>query len=712
MSTPQPSPAPTELAPRLRSAQVGLRTDIEVHRHVFRGESSYVIRDPMTLAVHRITPQDYLIVAALSKDVPLGTVFSGLVGAGRLEEGDEEAFYRFVLSLHSLGFLSLPVPDDRSLYERREKRRRARRAARALGFLFMQIPVFNPDAFLARTGHVVAWAFSRWAVMIWGVVVGAALLLLAQNRAEFFEPLGTIFTAERLIGLWLTLVGMKVLHEFGHAYTCRLRGGEVPEMGVYLILGTPCAYVDATSSWGFTRRGDRIAVILAGIYVELFIAALAVFAWAMTSSAPIKVMAFDVVLVAGIATIVANLNPLMKFDGYYLLSDLLEIPNLRSTAQRYALSVIKRIAVGTPVIDLPYGRLTRAGLLIFGVAGALYKFTVVMGIAAVLATKAFWVGIGLAVFYAGGELCKALRGTAGFLIHGQGSMLLRLRGAVLALVLFALLPAAAVLVPVPMDVKATAVVGRATEEAQYAPMPGFIERVSVSTGDALVAGDPIASVRNDDLSSRLAEATARLEQAQIRAAAALGTDMGEFREHDRMVEASRAEVAYQRHRTLELDVLAATPGEVVACFGSSDEGRFVRPDEPIAVVVGGDWVVRAWIRAEAFAALGLAEGDRVAFRAAAIPGRTLSAVVTRVTPGGTRRLRDVALTGEGGGDIPVSPETGEASEAYYEIEATIDDPGPLPYGVTGRVLLGSKAEPVATVLWRSALRIIQRFERG
>lgn len=712
MTSPQSSHAPSELAPRLRSAQVGLRTDIEVHRHVFRGEPSYVIRDPMTLGVHRITPQDYQIVAALSKDVPLGDVFSSLVGAGRLEQGDEEAFYRFVLSLHSLGFLSLPVPDDRSLYERREKKRRAKRVARAIGFLFMQIPMVNPDAFLARTGHMVAWAFSRWAVMIWCVVVGAALLLLAQNRAEFFQPIGTIFTAERMIGLWFTLVGMKILHEFGHAYTCRLRGGEVPEIGVYLIMGTPCAYVDATSSWGFTRRVDRIAVILAGIYVELFIAALAVFVWAITPSAAVKVMAFDVVLVAGIATILANLNPLMKFDGYYLLSDVIEIPNLRSTAQRYALSVAKRIAVGTPVIDLPYGRLTRLALLVFGAAGALYKFTVVMGIAAVLATKMFWVGVGLAVFYAGGELFKALRGTAGFLIHAQESLMLRLRGAVLAFVLFALLPAAAVLLPVPMDVKASAVVGRAIEEAMYAPMPGFIDRVMVSAGDTLEAGDPIASVRNDDLSSRLAEATARLEQAQVRAAAALGTDLAEFREHDRMVEASRAEVAYQQNRTLELNVLAATPGEVVSCFGASDEGRFVRPDEPIAVVVGGDWVVRAWIRAEAFASLGLAEGDRVQFRAAAAAGRTLSGVITRVTPGGTRRLGEITLTGEGGGDIPVSPETGDASEAYYEVEATLDDPGSLPYGVTGRVLLGSKSEPIATVLWRSSLRIFQRFERG
>ncbi|MEM9661483.1 MAG: HlyD family efflux transporter periplasmic adaptor subunit [Planctomycetota bacterium] len=700
------------LAPKLGEAHVGLRADIEVHRHVFRGEPSYVIRDPVTLAVHRVTLEDYQIVAALTNERPLAAIFADLVDSGRLEIGDEEPFYRFILSLHSLGFLSLPVPDDRSLYERRLTKQRARRNAKLVGFLFMQIPVWNPDTFLSRTGHLARWAFSRPAMLTWLFVVGLAVALLWQSRAEFFQPLTTIFTPSRLIGLWFTLVGMKVLHEFGHAYACRLRGGEVPEMGVYLIAGTPCAYVDATSSWGFTRRADRLVVILAGVYVELFIAALAVLAWVVVPSAAVKVIMFDVVLVAGIATIVANLNPLMRFDGYYLCSDLLEIPNLRSNAQRYCSSLIRWIAVGTKPLELPYGTGTKAFLAVFGVASALYKFTIVMGISALLATKALWLGVGLAAFYAGGELVKMLRASAKFLIHSEEAARSRIRSSVLAMLAFAVLPAVLVFVPVPRPIKAAASVGREVEAAQYAVVGGFLESIHVVPGDRVASGHEIARIRNNDVLGVLADAVSAVDRARIRATAALGGDAAAGRRFEAEARAGEARVRYLGEQFEAASLRAPAGGVVVNAVSAGDVGGFMDPKTPLAVIADGRWVVRAMMRAEGFAALGLRSGDAIDFRSEHDPSVTHTATVVRITPSGSRDLANTAYSVEAGGDVAISPVTGQADQAYFLVEAVLDDESGLAYGMTGRVRLGHASEPIGTTAWRAALRLLQRLELG
>lgn len=703
---------PEALAPKLGVAHVGLRADIEVHRHVFRGEPSYVIRDPVTLAVHRVTPEDYQIVAALTNERPLADIFADLVRDERLGADDEEPFYRFVLSLHSLGFLSLPVPDDKSLYERRLKKQRARRNAKLMGFLFMQIPVWNPDTFLERTGHLFKWVFSRPAMLVWLFVVASAVVLLWQSRGEFFQPLTTIFTPTRFIGLWFTLVGMKVLHEFGHAYACRLRGGEVPEMGVYLIAGTPCAYVDATSSWGFTRRFDRLAVILAGVYVELFVAALAVFVWVIAPSAAVKVIMFDVVLVAGIATILANLNPLMRFDGYYLFSDLLEIPNLRSNAQRYCTSLVRWVAVGTPPLDMPYGTGTKAFLAVFGVASAVYKFTIVMGISALLATKALWLGIGLAVFYAGNEIVKVLRATGNFLIHSEEAAERRLRASAIAFAMFAIVPAVLVLVPVPRQVKASATVGREVEAAQYPLLGGFLESIDVAEGESVEPGQPLATVRNNDAAGMLADAVSTVDRARIRAIAALGGDPAEGLRFESEARAGEARVEYLGRQFNAARLQAPVRGTVVDAIGADAVGRFVKPHTPIAVIADGRWLVRAMMRAEGFAALGLEVGNEIEFRSEDDPSVTHRASVIRITPAGSKDLAETAYTVDAGGDVAISPVTGQADQAYFLVEAVIADPSGLAHGMTGRVRLGHASEPLATTAWRAALRLLQRLEMG
>lgn len=700
------------IAPRLRQAQVGVRKDLEVHRHVFRGEVSYVFRDPMTLAVHKVSERDYQLCAAIDEDKQLGQVFDELVESGVVDQDDEESFFQFILNLHSLGFLNLPVPDNESLYRRRQQKIKAKRSAKLMGFLFLQVPLVNPDTFLARTKHLVSWAFTKWALAIWTLVVGSALLLLTRNWTEFFTPIGDVFTPERLVGMWFSLVVLKIIHEFGHAYACKIFGGEVPEIGAYFIAGTPCAYCDCTSSWGFTKRLHRLTVVLAGVYVELFIASLAIFVWAIAPSATVKLIAFDIVVVAGVATVLANLNPLMRFDGYYILSDLLEVPNLRSTAQRRAIGLLKYMAIGIPMLPNRYSPALNTFLVVFGVFSALYKITIVMGISALLATKFLYLGIGLAVFYGGMEFYRAAKNVGNYLIHSEEAHAHRVRAGALATLVFAAAPAVIVFVPVPRPVIATGMVGLEHEYSYYADANGFIDALHVHPGDHLKPNDPIATLDNPYSIDAVNTARHEFETNTMLAHASLADDPSQAAIHRRSAESAHVRLVREREKLEKLSIRSDSGAVVLQALPPSREGSFVAQGDPIAQVGTGRWIVRGLIREASLASIGIKVGDDIEFRTASNPEATIFAEVVHIGQLGTREITQETLTALGGGEIPISPVTGEANEPYFEIEAVVRGQPPVTYGVTGKLNLGTHSEPIATSIWRSGLRLLQKLEQN
>jgi len=297
-SLPRPS-----LAESLRNVHVGLRgEDLEVSRHVFRGVPCYIVRDPMTFQTQRLEVADYEVFVRIHAARPLSAIFSEQVDHGSLTAADEErstsSYFRFT----GWGFLQLPISDEKLLYRRYQQRRRLQRRNRLLGILFLRIPLWNPNAFLERTLRHVRFLYSKGCFCVWGLLLAAAFYVGAARWEELRQPLDGLLAARNLPLLWLTLIGLKVFHEFGHAYACRHYGGHVPEMGVYLILFTPCAYVDATASWGFTSKRERLVVCLAGMYVESIIASLAVFAWAATEPSVIHSLAYNVIFLAGVVT--------------------------------------------------------------------------------------------------------------------------------------------------------------------------------------------------------------------------------------------------------------------------------------------------------------------------------------------------------------------------------------------------------------------------
>lgn len=705
--------APQSYADRLRCVCVGTRTDLDVTRHVFRGEPAYVVRDPMTMQSHRFDLADYAMFVAIDESRQLGDVFDKLVADNVLSAAEEEHFYRFVFRLHQLSFLSLPISDERRLYERYVHQRRARRKQKLAGFLFLQIPLINPDAFLQRTLHYARHVYSKWFFVLWLCLIATAGSVIVNNFHELLQPIQGVLLPQNLAMMWITLIVLKLVHEFGHAYACKHFDGYVPEMGVYLIVFTPCAYVDASACWGFTRKRDRLIVCLGGMYVESICAALAVLIWTMTGPGRVHDLAYNVICLAGVVTVLFNINPLMRFDGYYVLSDLLEIPNLRQRSTRYVSNIAKRIllSVRTPAPSGGIG--LRSILLTFGVAAILYRVAIMVGIATVVAIKIPGVGIVLAGIILGLFVVGSLLRLTKYLWKAEETARVRRRAVAMSVLLLIGVPALVALLPVPSSVHAEGVFERANESVIRAGVDGLVRAIPLRVGDEVKAGEILAELEHDTLRERVAEVLAAIEASGIRYQAFQPHDPALALQESEQVAVYQLELQRRRRDLDELTVRATIGGTILECLRPTDLGRYVQKGEPIAAIVSGAWRVRAILTESEMAAARPSVGDSIEIRSKVSPDHTIPGIVRHVAPTGSRTIDKHALTHVGGGDIAVDAQTAQAQQPYFEvtIDARVADSRFFYDGMVCCVRLRADAQTIGTSLVRRFIRFINMLSQ-
>jgi len=710
MSNPQTGNQPS-LADRLKSVRVGLRQDLDVSRHVFRGEPAYVVRDAMTFQSHRLSPADYEIFISIDASRTLDETFNNLVERRVLARDAAEVFYQFVFMMHRLGFLNLPVSDDKMLFKRYQARQQARKRQRLLGFLFLQIPLVNPDAFLSRTIHCARWLYSMPFFIAWLVLAGCAGYIVTANWDELVQPIHGLLATRNLGLMWITLVLLKVLHEFGHAYACKHLGGHVPEMGAYLIAFTPCAYVDATASWGFPRKRDRVLVSLGGVYVETTIASLAVFVWAATGPSLLNSIAYNVIFLASVVTLLFNINPLMRYDGYYVASDLLEIPNLRQRSTQYVLGLIKRLLLGVKNTSAPDGLRMRAILLTFGVSATIYRTLVLVGIAAVIATKFVFIGLGLAGFFLFSTAFGIAKRLFKYLWFAQETATVRYRAVALSAVVFLIIPGIIGFVPLPASVNAAASVTAECETVVRAAVPGFVDYVGVERGHTVQPGELLAGLTDLSADERVARARAAIEASAIRKRAYEFRDPAAARKEAEQARFCKVELDRALEQQADLRITAPVGGRIVAGIHPRDAGRFLRAGDSIASIISGRWQARAVLSSEEFSAAQPAVGQSVMFRVVGNAEILLTGTIARVHPAGSRQLDLPALTHLAGGDVVLDAQTGEATQPYFELVIDLDDPpaDTIQHGMTGVVRLSATPEPIARRVYRRIIRFSNRL---
>ena len=352
------------LRPRLRSG-------VRISRQQVRGQTWYVLTDPVSGRHHRFNGMAYALVAGCDGQLTIDEIWAQRVDA----EGDDAPTQSQAIEVFAQAFganlLGGDVAPDAGGVMKAQGKRRAQRQRAALNPLAFKLPLWDPDRFLDARVHLVAWCFGaawRWMFL---ALLGLGMLLLGANFTEFSRAAATqLGDGRTMILLWLAYPLVKGLHELAHAFAVKAYGGEVHEMGVTMLMLTPVPYVDASASIAFEHKRQRVVVGAAGIAAELLLSTAALVLWLVIEPGLKSDAAFAVVLIGGFSTLAINGNPLLRFDGYHVLCDAFELPNLAQRSQRVWQALAKRIALGRAVDAAENAAAVAAAELVKGLTAA------------------------------------------------------------------------------------------------------------------------------------------------------------------------------------------------------------------------------------------------------------------------------------------------------------------------------------------------------
>ena len=520
---------------------------------------------------------------------------------------------------------------------------------------FTRVPLGNPDSSL---GILLPWTrplFTRAAVAVWGLLCLSGLYQVLSHWERFASASQQVLAPQNWLCLIACWLGLKLLHETSHGLVCKHFGGSVTSAGVTFVLFSPMAFVDVTSSWQFRSKWQRMATSAAGIYSELFVAAIAAWIWSCSDPGVVQQVCHNLVLMSSISTILFNANPLMRFDGYYLLADALEIPNLYSLGQQWVRNVLRRWYLGlrgAPLV-LPSGR---AGIVqAYGLASAAWRWTVMISLIAMAAHMFAGAGIVLAL----SALCLwfALPAVRLIVYLYRGSAQeqpQRLRCAVVSLLTIGVLWGVARL-PRPGGELAPAIVQYAPLEIVRTRGPGFVEGVFVEAGQQVRPGDRLLTLYHPETDVEIRDVGRSLEQAVVRARVwHQERDLGKYQ-----VEIHNRETLEQRQRDLtersgDRTPLAPIAGRVIGPHLHTLEGRYLEPGTPIlAIGAEESKEIHVSLSQDQLSEFQKKLGECINVRVQGLPSVLTSVRLVKIQPQASTRIWDQALSASEGGPLAV-----------------------------------------------------------
>lgn len=697
---------------RVAALKPRLSPRLHVGRHRYRGESWYVLKDPITNRVHRFTPQTYYLLGQMDGQRTLELIWQhGLEQLGD-DAPTQDELIQLLGQLHGADVVECDVPpDDAEIFERFGTTMRAKRASLWRNPLFIRIPLWDPDAFLERTQHLVRPLVGPAGVLLWLALVLPALLLAGVHWEPLTRNLADqVLAAGNLLVLALSFPVVKLLHELGHAYATKLRGGQVHEIGLMLLVLMPAPYVDSSAASAFKHKWSRAVVGAAGMLVETALASLAMFAWVLLEPGFARALCFNVMLIAGVSTVIFNLNPLLRYDGYYILCDLIEAPNLAQRSKRYLVEAIDRHLFRVPGAQgMRLARGEAPWLALYQPLSSIYRTFVMLAIALFVASEYFIVGVLLALWTVAQSLLWPLAKGAWHVIGAPE--LQRRRGPALATSAGLLALCVLLLwgVPAPSRVMAQGVVWLPEDAQLRAQASGFVQRLLLAPGAQVQPGSLVALLDRPEMRAEFEAQSARVDEAQAKWDSAMVNDRVRAELARQELGTEQAVLGRVQSELQALELRALAGGTLIMPAAAELPGRFARKGE-ILGWLGDDRhrLVRVVVE-QADIERVLQRRRAVQVRLSPEPWRVLAATLVREVPAGRDQLPSKALAVEGGGEHLADPSDAQGLKTLqrvFQLDLHLSEPPPfMPLGARAWVRFDLEPEPLGQQAWR-ALRLL------
>ena len=699
---------------RVAALKPRLKEHAAIHRHRYRGRAWYVVNDPITGRMHLLSPESCTVVGRMDGARTVDEIWKQVVSRLGTDAPSQDETIQLLAQLFAADLLQSEVtPDLVELLRRSTSAERSSRLRNVLNPLAWRMRVWHPDRFLERTLPLVRWLFGWKGVLLWLLVVVPATILAAQHAHELTENAAErILAADNLLMIGLSYPVLKALHELGHGYSVKAYGGAVSEMGVMFLVFVPMPYVDASAASEFRSKYRRALVGAAGMIVEVFIAALALYTWLLVEPGLTRTIAFNVMIVAGVSTLWFNGNPLLRFDGYYIVSDLLEIPNLAQRATRYWAYLVERYAFRAEARDdfvAEPGE--RVWLFIYAPTSFLYRQTVTFAIAIFVASQYLALGVAIAAWAIFAGLVvpayKALLNVvSGRRFHHNRTRAVTMTFGSIAVTSFVLFA-----IPAPLSTTTEGVVWLPESAIVRAGTDGFVQRLLNEPGRMVHPFEVL--VANDDLtlSAELEYLDARVSELEARLASERFVDRIKAEITTTELRHAKAELAAKAERTKRLVIRSRAEGTFAVLKPEDLPGRFFREGQQIGYVLpSGSRIVRATVRQDDIDLV----RHRVRHATVKLAERleeTLPAEIIREVPAGRDELPSKALGSAGGGALAIDPRDSQGTKTLqrvFQIDLELPAEVELPIGFGSRafVRFDHYWEPVGQQMWRRVRQLL------
>ena len=569
-----------------------LRPDLVLVEQTYRGEQSYIVKDPATRKYFRFRPLEVMVMQALNGERTSSEAAGALAGQGISVSAG--AIGKFAEKLKAMGLVERTLR-ERSvlLMERlRAQRRQRLRQGPFQGDIFrLRWSMGDPDEFMNRTMPYLRFFFTRGFLVASVVLFAVYFVVIAAKWSAFTGALADLYLFRFSLGefavLWLTGMVVIVAHELAHGYTCKYFGGQVHEIGAMLLYFEPAFFCNVNDAWTFPDLRARLWVTAAGSWIQMALAGLAAIVWwAATPGTLVSEVALDAVLIGGITTVIVNLNPLIPLDGYYALSDWLEVPNLRQRAFGHLTWLVKRYGLRRDLPAPPADEREQRIFVVYGILSLLYTGSILLFVAGLVQgwLSAALGGLGVAIFIGmvvlmarqpvrewGREILAAWRDRRAERAQGPGH---RRRNVALVAGLTILLLGA--VIPRPITVGGDFTVAPAARMALVSPDTGVVVQVLGREGETVPTGRVVARIRSFDverdrlIAARSADSLgAREVQARARG------DEGEAARQAALRGGETALAGGLGRRVESLELRAPSPGIILTPRPAELEGSWV-----------------------------------------------------------------------------------------------------------------------------------------
>lgn len=702
-----------------------IRGDLKITSLSVLGRSAYVVKDPVALKYFRWGERERHLASLLDGEKTGQRVLGEMQRAFPDDDYDSRDLELSIQQFLSAGLLLT----DGTLAQKLHHNQRALLKKAHRSKLWLTIPgklisfkitLFDPDLLLLKMSKRLAFLWTWKAVAVLLAMMAVSGWLLFRDTGSLAGRMPDLLGWQNLFIIWVVMILVKIVHEFGHGLSCKHFGGEVHEMGAMFILFSPFLFCNATDSWVFKEKWKRIVVNFGGIYLELFLAAVAAALWVLTPLGIFNQICFNVMLVCSVMTIFFNINPLMKFDGYYALSDWVEVPNLKERGDKALVSRVAGFFTGGEGVQSdPIVERFKWPILTYAVASYAWTFLIAYKILR---------GIGYMLEPAG--LDRIVQSASGFvllvgilappafigkqiwkIVKSDETRLIRRRVATTAAILAAI-SSLLLLLPVPVTVKTACVIDGANKIRVTASTPGFLAEAAVRDGSAVEAGQILARLENPELEKSFLQMRLQEESVLASEAEAISKQLDSRIPSLRALAAQFALAVSKYSTDLEkLVLLAPSPGTVIAPDLRYQRGTFLRegtlvceilPPGPLEAIVALNEKQAGLVQA----------GQEVSFRIHSLPGDAWNGTVLSVSTSPSGELPHQALGQHAGGTVPATMSGGISkttntpialpSSQVFKARIAIDNAsGLLRPGMAGRLKIRCGTKPLGA--WLSGL---------